>query len=397
MKCEHSVVVQVHHKRDGEALTFFENHKAATLVVINMILLFVVIGVIETVLGMAEGEAVFGEKRYIELREYPPLRTLRLSPPEEYMTQTDNLRKKVYKLRIDENGFIMPSSTHSSPDYVIAFLGGSTTECGFVSEQFRFHVVVGQLLSKSRRKVNTINAAYSGNTTLHSLNTLVNKVLPVGPDMAVLLQNWNDLIVLLYTDSYWSEARGTVHSLKEMRSPTGLIKSAMKLVVPNISLRLRAILSRETPDEFAAARGKPVNIDKTMLEQEYTKLLRTFIAVCRSNGIEPVLMTQATRLSPMPDAFTREYMKRLQTVGLSMEAFYDLHKRFNEIVRTESKMNNIVCVDLERHVPPRKGYFYDIMHLNDSGSLLAGQIIVRDLEESGVLNLCLDEYKGVVR
>ena len=47
---------------------------------------------------------------------------------------SDSLAQKPYVLRVDRQGFIMPSKIHDHPDLTIAFLGGSTTECIYVDE-----------------------------------------------------------------------------------------------------------------------------------------------------------------------------------------------------------------------------------------------------------------------
>ena len=57
--------------------------------------------------------------------------------------------QKPYVLRVDRQGFIMPSKIHDHPDLTIAFLGGSTTECIYVDEDNRFPYLVGRLLERA--------------------------------------------------------------------------------------------------------------------------------------------------------------------------------------------------------------------------------------------------------
>ena len=117
----------------------------------------------------------------------------------------DTLVTKKYLLRIDDDGFIVPSKKYANPDMSIVFLGGSTTECRYVAEDHRFPYLAGVLLEQQTGiKINSYNAARSGNHSLHSLDILLNKVIPLKPDIVVMLHNINDLVVLLYESSYWN-------------------------------------------------------------------------------------------------------------------------------------------------------------------------------------------------
>ena len=53
-------------------------------------------------------------------------------------------------------------------------------------------------------KVNSYNAARSGNNSLHSINILLHKLMPLKPDIVVMMHNINDLVALLYEQTYWN-------------------------------------------------------------------------------------------------------------------------------------------------------------------------------------------------
>ena len=119
---------------------------------------------------------------------------------------SDGLVQKPFVLRVDRQGFIMPSKIHDHPDLTIAFLGGSTTECTYVDEDNRFPYLAGRLLERQTHlKVNSYNAGRSGNNTLHCLNVLLNKVVNLKPDIVVLMENINDLAILMYEKTYWND------------------------------------------------------------------------------------------------------------------------------------------------------------------------------------------------
>jgi hypothetical protein len=146
-----------------------------------------------------------GIKRSIKLREFNPLYRDILVPNQDAMRMSDGLEQKPYVLRVDRQGFIMPSKIHDRPDLTLAFLGGSTTECAYVTEDQRFPYLVGRWLERDTRlKVNSYNAGRSGNNTLHCLNILLNKVVSLKPDIVILMENINDLAILIYEKTYWN-------------------------------------------------------------------------------------------------------------------------------------------------------------------------------------------------
>ena len=135
-------------------------------------------------------------ERHIKLREHSPVRTY------ETYKKYENLENEKHVISTDKDGLIEPSMVHKNPDLQIFFVGGSTTECETVSPELRFPYYSGRLLEKKLgHKVNSDNAAKSGNTSVHSINIVINKLLALKPDMIVMMHNINDLNFLLY-DSF---------------------------------------------------------------------------------------------------------------------------------------------------------------------------------------------------
>ena len=168
-----------------------------------------------------------GIKRYVNLRESRPLYSDVIIPPQNTMDISDTLVQKGYPFRIDENGFIMPSKIHANPQLTLAFLGGSTTECAYVDEENRFPYLVGRLVEKKTGlRTDSYNAGKAGNTSLHSLDILLNKVIPVKPDVAIMMDNVNDLAVLLFEKTYWTK--------NPYRSPLVEIKPSFKTAMKNV-------------------------------------------------------------------------------------------------------------------------------------------------------------------
>jgi hypothetical protein len=364
--------------------TVFERHPVITIVAVLVIVF----------LGIVFGaEQYFSYKhkissqsgRCIRLREHQPLSSYDDVPSDDYIRIGDGIDKKKYLLRIDENGFIYPSKIYDHPDLTIVFLGGSTTECRYMEENNRFPFLSGRLIEKKTgNKCNAYNQGVSGNTTMHANDLLLNKIIPMKPDIVVLMEDINDLITLVYEGTYWnanpSRSLITVNSERNGNTPYSLFVNLKNLLVPNLYLQLLQVVDLagfkgEKTDEFGHIRGKKLVIDENDISRQFNNSILTFIGISRIWGIKPVLMTQPNRMKEHEDAFIQKTREKMDSSGLSYQDIAKNYHRFNQNIREIGKTNNLVVIDLDSLIPKEKVYFHDLVHLSDSGSCLAATII----------------------
>jgi hypothetical protein len=116
-------------------------------------------------------------------------------PPDLALRTSDGLEQKPYQVRTDADGFMLPYNIYDKPDLTLVFLGGSTVACIYVDEDQRFPHLAGQLLEqKTGKKITSINSGVGGNNSLHSIDVLLNKIIPIKPDVVVMMHNINDLV-----------------------------------------------------------------------------------------------------------------------------------------------------------------------------------------------------------
>jgi len=366
---------------------WFQRNPKKTLAAVTLIVILAIVSGAEKFLefnNRRHGIFLEGERRYIRLKEYRPGTRLRLAFPRHHLPFTDNVFTKQYQLDIDQNGFIVPSRKYDRPDKVIVFLGGSTTECMFVDQDHRFPCLVGELLEQDTgARINAYNGGMSGNHTLNAIDILLNKVIPLKPQVVVYMENINDLSTLLYEGTYWNEntARSPLETLKKRQLAGKLLK---EIFIPNLNdayRKLKKSLAREEEDEFAGARGQKPVVDQTRLVREFSRSLRTLVCICKANEIAPVLMTQANRITARPDPVVAAYINRDgKDAGLSYPEFKALYEAFNDAIRAVGRENQVMVIDLAREVPPDKQYLYDLVHFNDAGCRLAARIIAARLQ-----------------
>lgn len=382
----------------------FERNPKTTLSIAVLIFLTLLIGGSELALRMfttlPSGQSIsqYTTNRYIQLREYKPGASMVLVPSETRLMISDGLQKAEYPLNIDENGFVEPSIIYEHPDVVLVFLGGSTTECAYVQEEKRFPFLVGRKLEGfTQKRINSINAGMRANTTLNTLDGFLNKVLPLNPQIAVLMHNINDIAMLLYEKTYWNMNQSNRSPIvivepHQEKIPTlrTLLADSLQVFIPYTTqqfLRIRDRMSgkEEGVDEFASVNAENLIIDeayKNYMSTEFRKNLQTFIGICRARTITPVLMTQASRFKDDPDAVILGHFEQLidkRKLNLDYYGLKELHERFNQTIREVGRDNNVLVIDLARQIPQKKDFIADAVHYNDVGSELAAEIISREI------------------
>ncbi len=379
--------------RDLFRKTWLERHPKKMIFLLVFLVVCSLALLSEKILALKAGSLShpLGVKRFIKLREFEPGYAAVLLPSPEAMAQSDTLERRPYIVRVDENGFIMPAKVHEHPDLTLVFLGGSTTEDIYDDENNRFPYLAGHLLEESTQlRVNSYNAAKSGNDSLHSLDVLLNKVVPLKPDIVAMMHNINDLSILLLERSYWNKNPYRSPLIEEKpdwrtvgKNLQETFQLARDLVVPNLYAALHRLLHAEgksKADEFQQVRGQKIEVNQDFLVREFARNLQTFINICRAREITPVLLTMPSRLKDDPDPLIRRLMQRLEDQnGISYRDFKGTFDRFNQEIRGVAAQNRVLLVDLAREIPPEKEYMSDVVHFNPAGSRLVAQKIATGL------------------
>lgn len=375
-------------KKPNGAENWFQQNPRKTLLLVVLISLLAIVAGAEQLLKFLhhrQGMVLEAEvsRRYIKLREYRPGEQLRLRFPKKHLPYSDNVFPGIYRVDIDANGFIKPSAKYAHPDLSLVFLGGSTTECMYMEEENRFPYLAGAILEKmTGKKINSYNGGLSGNNSLHAIDVLINKVIPLKPRLVVFMENINDLSTLLYLKTYWS--RNNVRAPLETLEKGKLLGKFLKeLLIPHLNYAYRNFKEALFPpheDEFAKARGHKLALDPAGFAREFARNLEIFADICRDSHITPVLMTQENRITSHPDPVVAAYIGRYsQDSGISYQDFKKLYDLFNETIREVGREKGVLVIDLARQVPRDKEHLYDMVHFNDAGSRYAAKIIAAQL------------------
>ena len=333
-------------------------------------------------------ESLTSGQRSVPLREHDPNQSAVVIPPDSLMDNTDGLIQKEYRISIDANGFIENGNTKTDNSFVIAFIGGSTTETLYVEEKERFpSIVERELRDRLSKNIRTINAGVAGNNSMHSLLNFQSKIIPENPKVAVLMHNINDFALLSKTGSYWTAPKGkellkaknsTPETSNEIRL-FDLMMAAKNIFIPKLYsyLKPRLFPDLDIRDEFNGYREGSVEKYSIETRSMFEKSIRSFVELSRAWDVKPVLMTQFNRISTEDYLFMRWI--RDQGLGNQAQEMANLYNELNEIIRKVAADTDTQLIELDNKIPKTSRYIYDIVHLNTEGSRLVGNIISQEL------------------
>ena len=333
-----------------------------------------------------------GPARYLVVREWRRNTDYQFVPSAARKRYPDGGLQESYRLATDKEGFIEPARRHTQPDLSVVFLGGSTTECMYVAPENRFaHLAATKLEQSLGLKVNGLNAALSGNNSMHSLLLLLGKVVPLRPDFVVLMHGVNDIAALTSNGTYWIK-EGSLRLIEQEKISVGdagkvLVKALIPYTTEQLQRGAKAArgLFRVRPAQAQpsapASTGAPGR--RAEMRRDFESSLRSFVRVATAWGITPVLMTQVyvepTAATERSDAF----VDREQLAGGAPQPGNqpNLLDDFNAITREVARTEAVPLIDLARARTWRFGDVYDGMHFTDAGSKQVAEIVAAALEE----------------
>ena len=375
-------------------MQFIKKFFIKIIILSTLLLPFIGIEYFMSILNFPKSDA----RRSIRLREMAPSANVVLRFPEE---PEGKELKSMINLTTDEDGYILPYGSNEEESIKILFLGGSTTECIRLEGTERFPYLVAQKLTENYRKdklyFKSLNSGNSGNNSMHSNFILLAKGIEKKPDFAIMMHNANDLSILLQQSpyrSYWNNnpTRSIIKNHSFIDSTIYPLKRLLPHTTENIIKpafhKLRRFKYR---DEFRKSRLIEIELDPEKIKKDFENSLNTFVTLTRTWEVEPILMTQASRLSDNPEDWiysqVNSSIANLSISGspIKYAGYKNLYDNFNEIIRKVSNKRGVKLIDLAKEIPQSKEYIYDLFHLNQKGSKLVSEVIVKEFIDSNLI------------
>lgn len=306
--------------------------------------------------------------RTIRLSEHPPLEDRTLA---RRRSNTAPVR-----LRADAEGFLLPNGAdpRRPVELTLAFLGGSTTESLWVSEDRRWPLVAGRTVSHALgANVRVINAGISGANLQLTINIFTNKVMQHHPDVVVVTEAWNDCGLLLARGNYndWAVrsggagaglARGAYEIATSHSASLGYLRHLWSMRQINANLRDRLDTWQASMER--AVKWAPI---PEAVARQYDMRLALLIGGIRAVGAEPVVLTEPAANGGTDGTATDQN-------------WVPACAGFNDRARAVARETGVRLVDMAARITD-PALFFDLMHYNDKGSEHVGEIVGRELTD----------------
>jgi lysophospholipase L1-like esterase len=330
----------------------------------------------------------------IALRLFPPFE-MRFKPdrivlPVNRRYALDNREKFPTKLppaTVHTKNFLGFRGAPPPPDFAdyltIVTVGGSTTECFYLSDGKTWPDLLGAKLPRDFPKVWINNAGLDGATTYRHLILLEDYLIKLKPKAVIFLVGINDVGVGEIDDKPQGGFGGWLKSMTNRSEVYSLGLNIYRYLVARkrglhheeVNLKVQGTL--EVPE---AAQQETLGKYREKLKY-YRVRLEQLIQVCRAHGIAPVFLTQPTLYGPGLDPVTGVDLAQIKLGEHRNGALaYAEIELYNDALRQVCEQEKAKCIDLARELPRNSAYYYDYLHYTEAGAAQVAEIIYRELK-----------------
>jgi len=287
-------------------------------------------------------------------------------------------------------------------------IGGSTTECFYLSDGKTWEDRLADKLRKDFNKVWINNAGLEGHTTFGHLILLQDYIVKLRPKFILLLIGLNDT----YRDklSDWEKRNIQECTIEPTK---GLVNSlAAYSEVLNLYIYVRNYYRTKATglghSIILFDRSEPINnrifnkqFDLKKLEaynpqtvtrslqnpfimrrilDSYEKRIVNIIETARQNSIEPIFITHPVLYGNVVDDVSGVNLANISVDGMSGSMAWEKLEMYNDVLRNIREKYKVHVIDLARKLPKTSKYFYDLYHYNNEGAEEVAKIIYKDLK-----------------
>jgi lysophospholipase L1-like esterase len=268
-------------------------------------------------------------------------------------------------------------------------IGGSTTECLFLSDGKTWTDVLARRLAGSWPDAWLNNAGLDGQSTYGHLILLRDFIVSLKPKIAVFLIGVNDIEredLTTYDQSLapsWTRWQKAGVFLEDHLELVSLAHNVLRMARTSYrgfghsELDLTRLTRLEDDPKTTAA---------TLAQQDaplrhYAERLNAIIDLCRTNGIEPVFVTQPVLYGDARDPVTGVDLALIQVRGaINGRLQWRVLEMYNDATRRVAASRGVLLVDAAHEMPKDSRLYYDLMHFTNDGAAHLGNVIADHLE-----------------
>ncbi len=273
----------------------------------------------------------------------------------------------------------------------IITVGGSTTECTFLSDGKTWTDVLGKKLEKHFKKLWINNAGFDGHSTFGHMILMEDYIIKLKPNMVLFLVGANDQGMKNFSENDREYIRKGIYFrsfkifLKSMANHSEVFSlglnmyryyKAKKIGVEHQELNFETFrnvdLKSYVTEEVKKIQKETIKDYKENYLKGFEKRLKGIVEISKNNNIIPVLITQPTLYGDFVDDVTN--------IDFKFTRFnWELLELYDDITRKVGIEENILVIDLAKEMPKSTRYYYDWFHFTNEGAEKVAEIIYNKL------------------
>jgi hypothetical protein len=268
-------------------------------------------------------------------------------------------------------------------------IGGSTTECLFLSDGKTWTDVLARRLAVTWPDAWVNNAGLDGQSSYGHLILLRDFVVSLRPRVAVFLIGVNDVAredLTTYDQSLapnWTRWQKAAVFLEDHSEVVSLAHNLLRM--SRTSYRgfghSEVDLTRLTVLEHDATLTAITLAQQDEPVRRYAERLNAIVELCRRNGIEPVFTTQPALYGDAIDPVTGVDLATIQVQGAANgRLWWRVLERYNDAMRRVATDHRVLLVDAAVEMPKDSSLYYDFVHFTNDGATRLGGLVADHLE-----------------
>ena len=274
----------------------------------------------------------------------------------------------------------------------IISVGGSTTECMYLSDGKDWPSKLHEYLRNDFSAVWLNNAGLDGHSTFGHTILLRDIILKLKPKVVIFLVGANDVAREEAGEHTASHIKGSLR----FNSIEGFVKSASAYSevasgTLNIYRYLRAKyngLPHQNVDITSLPHGQNTGLNLPEVLKPHIKTfvpaferrLRKMVKLAKGSQIDPVLITQPSLYGKGIDPSTGIDLSTLKinhnTTG---QTYWTTLQLYNQATKKVGKQENVLTIDLAQELEKNSDFFYDGFHFTNAGATEVARIVYKHL------------------
>lgn len=263
----------------------------------------------------------------------------------------------------------------------IICMGGSTTECFYLSDGKDWPNVLGTKLRKDNPKIWLNNAGMDGQSSYGHLVMLKQYVLKLKPDYIILMCGLNDISLKAPArfDKYDKTWFQKVYNYLELPSTIVNIIRAGDAKKAGLNHAFFTDLSKQEKLVLSDSQIVQQLKEQNKYLPLYTERITEFARICKENNIRLIFVAQSILFADEIELLTNVNLGEIKTGNTNGKAKSLMLKMYNKATYDVAEKTGVPFINLSARLPKDSRFFYDGYHFTNDGAGFTADILYDEI------------------